>query len=353
MYYERKVALSIWRVYLPILVVVGTLGNLMTIIFLMQLRYCNSSIARYLTALAVSDVMMLWIAVPRSVLHFGYGIDIRSSSQFVCKVQLFYLLYLAGQSSAWFIVILTIERFISAWLPIKAKAICTVRRANIVILSLLAFFIVLNAHFLYGMGHAKGNMCYQMDDSYTNFYFYIWSVIQLSVFFLLPLTILMVINISIIIRVLITGRKYQTQVIPQALTTAARARKAKNYQITAMLIAVNVVYMICMTPILVFLTSYTGWVLSHGDENSDAVLELIWAIINALFYTNYAVNFILYFVSGSRFRSEVVRIFCQRKNSCPIICRWNWWHSWGRNANISTVEGNMNIELQNVTVSQE
>ncbi|XP_045179651.2 neurotensin receptor type 1-like [Mercenaria mercenaria] len=350
MFYERKVALSIWRVYSPILLIFGTIGNLMAIIVLMQRRNRNSSIARYLTALAVSDLMILWVAVPRNLLHFGYGIDIRARSQFVCKVQI-YLLYLASHCSAWFVVTLTIERFISTWLPTKAKTICTVGKANFVILSLFAFFILLNAHFLYGLGHPNGHLCYPIGDSYAHFFFNIWHLIQLSVFFLVPLTILMVINISIIIRLLIIRRKSQTQVIPQALTTAARARKAKNNQITATLIAVNVVYMICVTPLLVFATSYADWVASHGDSYSDAVLELIWAIVNALFYTNNAVNFILYFVSGSRFRTEVVRIFCQRINSCRIICRWNC-HSRERIVNISAVEGNMNSELRNVTVSQ-
>ncbi|XP_053386545.1 C-C chemokine receptor type 1-like [Mercenaria mercenaria] len=342
----HEVAWSIWRGFPPILLVFGTIGNLMTVIVLMQRKNRNSSLAKYLSALAVADLIVLWMALPRNWLNNGFDVDLRPFSEFVCKVQLF-LVYFGSQNSALLVVLVTVERFLCAWLPLKVKRICTARNANIVIISVATSLTLLNSHLLFGMGLTKGNICYPSNESYAYFLFNIWSLISLFGFSLTPLLVLVVLNTAIIVQILMVRRKSQTQVAPETVTPIAMARKIKNRQITAMLITLNIVFMVCVTPLLCFLIFYTDWVLSHETNHSDGVLELVWSIFNALFYTNNAVNFILYLLSRSAFRKEAKDVLFRSLNSCKAICKRKV-HSRENNVTIRGAEEN--VELQNIGV---
>jgi hypothetical protein len=43
-----------------------------------------------------------------------------------------------------------------------------------------------------------------------------------------------------------------------------------------------------------------------------AILEMMWAVVNILMYTNNSMNFLLYILSGSRFRREFKDLFREK-----------------------------------------
>ena len=85
-----------------------------------------------------------------------------------------------------------------------------------------------------------------------------------------------------------------------------------HYQssMTAMLCTLNTVFFITTLPISIYNIGYTYW-YSTTDPHVIAKLELWWSVVNMLMYTNNAVNFILYSLSGSRFRKELKHVMCR------------------------------------------
>lgn len=115
--------------YVPILVVGGSLGNILSVIVFSttKLRKLSSSI--YLAALAVSDTCFLW-GLFIQWLNF---IDIQIyNREFFCQFFTFFSSW-ACFCSAWFVVAFTVERFIAVAFPLKRQTMCTVRRAKFVI----------------------------------------------------------------------------------------------------------------------------------------------------------------------------------------------------------------------------
>ena len=79
---------------------------------------------------------------------------------------------------------------------------------------------------------------------------------------------------------------------------------------TAMLCTLNTVFFITTLPISIYNIGYTYW-YSTLDQHTIAKLELWWSVVNMLMYTNNALNFLLYSLSGSRFRKELKRVVCR------------------------------------------
>jgi hypothetical protein len=58
------------------------------------------------------------------------------------------------------------------------------------------------------------------------------------------------------------------------------------------------------------------WLEASETYHDLAVFLLWWAIVNMLAYLNCTLNFVLYFLSGSRFRQEVKDFF--RRKCCAV-----------------------------------
>lgn len=315
-YLEYRSALNIWKTVPPILLVLGTLGNVLTIIVLMRGRSRSSSTGMYLIALALSDLLVLWAGLLRQWIIHMFDMDVRHLSATGCKINIF-LVYFGTQCSSWLLVALTSERFIGVWLPHKLKQGCTSRSACAIISLIVACIMLLNVHWLFGMGDqtiVNNNVTYElkcnpMYDNYEEFLALIWPWIDLCIFCLVPFTLLFTGNISIITRVLIIKHKTRTRVAPPSRSTGAK-HADKTSQMAAMLLTLNAVFCVCVTPISIYLIGEPHWLKTIETHHEEAVLTLWWAIVNSFMYLNNTLNFVLYFLSGSRFRREVKALFC-------------------------------------------
>ena len=81
---------------------------------------------------------------------------------------------------------------------------------------------------------------------------------------------------------------------------------------TLMLIAASCVFLVFNLPIDVyFLGEFVAF-----DGETDASQDIFYTTANILSYTNYSVNFFLYFASGSKFRAAFISTFlaCRRRH---------------------------------------
>lgn len=300
----------------PILLIFGTFGNVLTIIVLSKRRSRGSSTAVYLCGLAISDIIALNTGLLRQWLNYLIDVDIRAFSEPMCKIHVF-LVYLGTQCSSWLLVAVTCERFIGVWLPHWVKHGCTKKTSLLIIGIIVGFLSVLNVHWLYGFSQftvPDGNetyiyVCRAMTEDYYTFLSDIWPWIDLCVFCAVPFTILLLGNISIILKVFWSRRKTRKQVVP---TSSFRGTKTddRTSQLTVMLLLLNVVFFVNIAPISIFLAGESSWLKTIKSEHEEAVFFLWWAVVNMFMYLNHAVNFVLYFLSGSRFRAGVKSLFC-------------------------------------------
>ena len=311
---EYKIAIQIWKIASPVLLVFGTAGNLLTVIVLMQRRNRHSATSLYLTALALSDLLVLWTGLLRRWLIYLFAIDLRDFTQFGCKFH-YFIVYVSFQCSSWFLVGVTMDRFISVLLPHKVKIICSPTKAGIIVISITTLLCLLNLHWFYGytlvfypVTNTTGiSSCESnKENSYLSF-LETWQWLDLFIVSLIPITILTFANIAIITRLAIRKHKNRFQVAPNS--GQATRKREKTSQLTTMLITVNIMFIICSTPMSVFFIVQQRWYQSIQTAHELAVFLLWWALVNMLAYLNSTLNFALYFLSGNRFRQEVKDFF--------------------------------------------
>lgn len=319
LYVEYTVGTNLWNYVPPILLVFGTTGNILSIIVLRRKNLKKSICTIYFVALAISDLLVLYTGLLRQWIYMTFDVDIRHIGMTFCKVHT-WILYFSLDFSAWIQIAVTVERLCVVWFPHSIKYRCT-RRAAICSLGIMACcLLAVNSHILYGMGDdvqdmngtRTVNQCTYVSKSYKEFFTLSWPWIYLTVFFLVPFCLLCIGNLLIILKVLLHKRLVNRRVAPVHGTSTTTAQPSKLASMSITLFTLNTVFLVCNIPISIYLIEYENLRATlHGKDY--AVLEMVWAIVNILMYSNNALSFVLYILSGTRFRREFTRMLCCKK----------------------------------------
>ena len=98
----------------------------------------------------------------------------------------------------------------------------------------------------------------------------------------------------------------------------SNSRLANNSNsLTVTLVAVNVTFVVCNAPVMVFLLNRDGWFEPH----QGAAYSLTWTVVVMAMYTNNALNFVLYCATGSKFRAEMRALFASCRFSSTSVSR--------------------------------
>ena len=317
-YQEAVIGDWIMKLSPPILLVLGTLGNAFSIIVLQRKALQATSSALYLTALAVVDTVVLYIGL----LHYwtlGLGAyDIRNLSGGVCKLHTF-LLYTFNDMSVWILVAVTFQRLVSVRFPLQAKTIATRKVAK---MSILVFFILLsvvNSHFFWTLdvksmvvGNITRKECTVSDMEHMDFLVTAWPWVDFCVFSFVPFLLLLVSNSAIIYQIVVNS--------PNRTRMASGNVDFNVSGMTTMLVAISIVFLLLTSPVVIYFIGRPYWIQTN-DQRVHAQLWLFGVISHLLQYTNNAVNFILYCVTGPVFRRELAACFNgkAREISCPLM----------------------------------
>ncbi|XP_074659843.1 FMRFamide receptor-like [Tubulanus polymorphus] len=298
-YVETEIADSLLIYGSAIIIILGTIGNILAIIVFSARPVSSKPTSILMRLLAIFDTLVLYTGLLRYWILATWKYDIRSYSLTTCLVHT-YLLYVFVTISVWILVTVTIHRLIVVVVPLKAKTMLTMKSLFITMLALLIFSLTLNLHMLWTV-EWHDRRCMPQKSFWWD---HVWPKIDLCINALIPFVVLMLCNAVIIWKVHESAKKVTKS--SSGVTTKSRLNS-----MTAMLISVNFVFLICNLP----LTVYNLDIFKPNTDHQNAIDWLIWAILNLLMYTNNAANFYIYSISGPRFRGELISLFTCREDS--------------------------------------
>ena len=362
-YSEYKAGIIIWKTVPPVLITFGTCGNILSIVVLTRKSIRKSTTAIFLIFLTFSDLCVLYTGLFRQWLIYLIDIDIRHFSEVFCKIHT-WLVYSSLDFSAWIIISVTLERIIAVWCPYSHNTKCSRQTAIVCIITLLIFVLSLNAHLLYGMVDKESGIieqkCSSVDEDYSNFFRAVWSWMDLCMFCLIPFAVIVFGN-SIILFKLFQRRRTSNQEDRNRELNHDHHHQHRHSSMTAMLCTLNTVFFITTLPISMYNIGYTYW-YSTQDQHTIAKLELWWSVVNMLMYTNNALNFLLYSLSGSRFRKELKRVVCRITDAADtaFIALKPMVHDTtaddsplNRNCSVQTPDINQGLALDTIAVGSQ
>lgn len=238
---------EIQRYYTPILVLLGLLGNSLSVyvFFGTKLRYSSSSI--YLGALAISDSGFLvaffvpWLTMVYVDLFNRWGF-----CQFFT-----YLGTLCSFLSVWLVVAFTVERYVAVKWPLRRQFLCTVARAKMTVMELTALAVLLSTPVLL-FTNVKNNICTLnlAWQRWANAY----NILDTVMTFVVPLTMIVIFN------TLIARNIYKLDHIRRTLTIESDASNDRTHtprdrmpqtKVTKMLLIVSTAFFCLNMPTFV------------------------------------------------------------------------------------------------------
>ena len=300
---------------IPILVGLGSLGNVLCIVTMCSDRFRSTSMAFLLTALSLADLTALYTAPIHRWLIVISKFDVRVLSVASCKIH-FFLSYYTVHLSAWTLVLITLERLVSVLAPTRFNHICSRRHVALVwtivalILIALDCFLLVEMDLTQDTRHSCKHHCYICTWKTGN-NVELWNNILHWVDFclgcLLPTPLIILCNTVLIYKVCGLPRPGLAMAVQRGQRgTKSSIRHNRRSSVTSMLIVASLVFVFTTLPINMY------FVAMHISEEAQG---LVYAVFSLLNYLNHAVNVFLYFVSGSCFRQAALDLISCRKRS--------------------------------------
>ena len=232
----------------PILLVIGFLGNTMAIIVMQRKAFEKHTICLIITALAVSDnITCCMIPFNKAFVMQWLGYDIRSHDAVVCKV-FFWFWRTSKLASSWFVALISVERFIAVWLPFRAREIITRKVVlNMIILNWCVWGVF---NFFWGYltdslidGKCQPNQ--SIDDNVV--LERAFSLTGGSVYSIVPGIFILILNTLTIWKVVQQEKRRSNLTAAEANPNKSNTNETSK--ITIMLISISIAYIVLIVPV--------------------------------------------------------------------------------------------------------
>ena len=247
-----------------------------------------------------------------NVIRQRYGFDFLGHPYWTCSIFLVPF-FGASMSSTFLILSMTFERFYSIVRPHKAASFNTVKKAKITIVCIFVFFTLFNVPHLF-LSDMDGARCVPWGKGthfIGQFYFYTEMIIA----FILPFILLLIMNCVIIYtlksrsNLIISTSQSQGQGENEGHVKKA---KTSDRQITITLLVVTFSFLLLTTPIYVLFIYMMSFRMGNTPRGF-ATFYFIYHLGEKSYYTNYAINFFLYVISGQKFRNDLINLLLCKK----------------------------------------
>ena len=302
---EGGSAVLVFVIMIPLIVVTGTIGNILTVIVMNRRVFSQLSVSIYLQVLALSDLGFLWISdLFFRWVHFLSGVRIPAYNGVVCRIHVWLHLSLPWISS-WLIVAVGIERAIAVHWPLQAKVLCTRQRALRVSLGIIFMFCAVNSHVITTVDIVTvdtGQYCIVIDDL-ANTIILVFAILLYS---FLPILLIVTCNILLIRNL---NRHNRSTSMDSLSSQSSMMRNQRNNNVVRMLVVNSFAFIVLTLPINVLTVV--------GDSSNINIPLPVILTAKIMSLTNHAANFVLYTLSGSIFREELQRM-CTCAKDQPV-----------------------------------
>lgn len=287
-----ELAAQLTRIFVPIIIIIGVLSNLLNIILLTRPALVNHACSLYFIALAITNTFYLSLLLPVNLLADGYNLDPTRYSSAFCKI-LSYLLNVCPTLSVYFIVLASIDRYFASSINARRRNLSNIHMARwsiaILILSFVLFFI--GTLISFDISYNGEYRCTVQSDILFN-----------QIFLIVHLTVYVIIApISMILFGFLTIYNIkQVRFLPVRIS---RYRRTEG-QLSRMLFLQVGTHIILILPFCVIFSMLILPLPIQQTEN----FQFAYIICKIPFYFTVTTSFFLYVLSARVYRDELIQL---------------------------------------------
>ena len=288
----------------PCMLVFGLFGNCMTFIIMQneEFRFMPSSLVLRVLALSDTSVILMWSFNKQFMMDL-LGNDVRALSRNSCSI-FFWFWKTSKMTSSWFIVLISIERFIAVVFAFQAHSIITKSNALLAILVVYLFIGGYNMVWECLTGGIRDGHCMpNVEVSGFEHAARPLLVAGNTLYAFAPGMVILVLNtVTLTTLVLMAHRRLR-------LTSGEGHRLSERVTVrmTGMLLGISFAFLILVVPIGIshIVSLYTG---NDIYTSKSKVIVALREITQAAEMLNYSINFFLYVMCCGKFRQRVLQI---------------------------------------------
>ena len=318
---------DVWDYSLFMLLIFALIGNTLTILVMRRNRMKKTNANLFLRCMALADI---------SVLTLKFLIFLQKLYRIPVYQFCIFAIVIADISvfmGHWLIIVTTIERCIAVRYPLDVSQIVTKKRCWIVIVIVIAFFTMLSSTQILCLEARFDEPHYckikgVLDESNLRFYYLrtVYPYIKFAFMSWLPSLLSIILNLLIIVS--LTSANKNTDTITEASSEARRnavvlnksdlnpvlennwrnkrleMQIAQERQITFMLVAISFSFVVLTLPFSIY--ELLRKLYPHEQKFKNRTVQ---RVVLFLFDCLHATNFILYCLTGKKFRIELKNFF--------------------------------------------
>lgn len=290
----EEISHYMYMIIYPFIFLIGIIGNLFSSVLFAITKLNRTSCGVYFLLLAVFDTLAL-IGGLHHCLVIGFRVEVPNA--IYCRARNF-LLYASMDMASWMIVAISVDRFLKAKYPIKARIYATQKLAIIISCIITVVFIIKNFHLAtVFIGDFTENAADNCDPNpayptYVSFFKKVWPWIDLTTFAVLPFLIVSICNAFII------HDQYKRRV-------KLRKRHLDRTLITLLLVC-SISLIVCNLPVTILAVIYPYISISYDTNDTYDEVAFAFDILRLPSYGSLALNFYFYYYTSSLFRQQAI-----------------------------------------------
>ncbi|XP_069677584.1 B1 bradykinin receptor-like isoform X2 [Periplaneta americana] len=324
--------------YVTVLIIVlGLIMNTVAFIVLSAAPVNASSMSVYLRVLALTDngVLLFNFAVGVLRSHSTQVNRLYMENPWLCgmhkvMIEMFFLL------STWMVVTLTLERLMVVWCPFRLGSRLNARSASIVVFILSGTLLPVGLTKLQYAGfEVDSSFEYQACDFGTPKEWDEFMYVYIAMTTWVPLFFIILSNVFLLAQLRHSAETRST--MTAGCRDTVDSGSVRTHKTTRTLLLISAMYVVLLLPLAIVETIELYWVVVlQRYPEPDRQLYIEWlrqkillkrwrGFCFALYQWNFAINFLLYCLSGKKFRNEVfVRLhhccfFGHSYNRCSVL----------------------------------
>ncbi|CAF0894526.1 unnamed protein product [Adineta ricciae] len=303
-------------IYALILIIVGTVGNLLTVVVLLRRNLRRLVTIRYLIVVSICDTISLYGWNLNSFYKFNINRNngnLEEISIIHCRV-ISFMTFVSLQLSSWCLTAVSFDRALNLYWFHWRQSFGNLKYTKFYIIILTLVCIGLNSHILFLNGYqtSTGSIkCYSTRDN-PGYIYPQWERVHLVVYNLCPFAIMCICNTYIIV---VTVRSSRAQI--ESTPPMVQRKTIERYrQLTALLIIVTFAFVLLTLPACIYFVFFRHNLEAKTERTHRYMIQIS---LNSVQFTSHAINFFLYCFSGKSFLNELRDMF----NEIILYCQGN------------------------------